>query len=85
MHAATLASAGLQLKIIKVREYKERRSEIKLSSTGDIVAFFYRKKRRSAGVWVSGVTFQFIHRNELSSDQVKIIRNWIINEMQKHT
>jgi hypothetical protein len=36
MNNAALTSVGLQLRVVKVREYNERRSEIRLISTGDI-------------------------------------------------
>lgn len=72
-----LASLGLQVRDASEAGSGEKRSEVRIKSTGAFVAWFRSSARASDGEQVTGVTTQFVRRKELTGEQIAAVEAWL--------
>lgn len=75
-----LAALDLVLRTNHPSHPHERRIEMRIASSGAFVAWFCLNVRASGTEEVTSIATQFIHREELSEEQVTAVKNWLKEE-----
>jgi hypothetical protein len=80
-----LEQLGLKLRDTTEANSNEKRTEIRIASTQDFVAWFCWTKRLSDGEEVTSTATQFVRRKELTHEQILAIEAWFREQVSAFT